>query len=55
MLRSRPTIYGWQALGEDLALLQRASDLLTKVGVVAPGLVCDGEVARHKQDALRVS
>jgi hypothetical protein len=33
-------------LPEDLALLQKASDLLTKFGVVGPSKVCDGEPAR---------
>jgi len=33
-------------LEEDLALLQKASDLLTKFGVVAASKVCDGEPAR---------
>jgi hypothetical protein len=33
-------------LTEDLSLLQKASDLLTKYGVVSPSLVCDGEPAR---------
>jgi len=35
-------------LEEDLALLQKASDLLTKFGVVAASQVCDGEPARIK-------
>jgi hypothetical protein len=42
-----PAICGRSGLWEKTALLQRASDLLTKVGVVAPSLVCDGEVARQ--------
>ena len=33
-------------LPEDLALLQEASDILTKFGVVGPSKVCDGEPAR---------
>jgi hypothetical protein len=33
-------------LAEDLALLQKASDLLTQLHVVAPSAVCDGEPAR---------
>ena len=33
-------------LAEDLALLQEASDLLTKFGVVGPSKICDGEQAR---------
>jgi hypothetical protein len=33
-------------LAEDLALLQTASDALTKYGIVAPSQVCDGEPAR---------
>ena len=46
-LRSRPgNLVPQRALGEDLALLQEASDLLTKTNVVAPSLVCDGEPAR---------
>jgi hypothetical protein len=46
-LRSRPgNLRPQWALGEDLALLQKASDLLTAVGVVAPSQVCDGEAAR---------
>jgi hypothetical protein len=48
-LRSRPgNLRPQRALGEDLALLQQASDLLTAVGVVAPSLVCDGEAARQR-------
>jgi len=35
-------------LDEDLALLQKASDLLTGLGVVAASQVCDGEPARIK-------
>jgi len=35
-------------LAEDLALLQKASDLLTDLGVVAGSQVCDGEPARIK-------
>ena len=47
VLRSQPgTITNQQPLAEDLALLQKASDLLTKFGVVGPSLVCDGEPAR---------
>ena len=47
VLRSKPgTIANQQPLAEDLALLQEASDLLTKFGVVGPSLVCDGEPAR---------
>ncbi|MHA7927727.1 MAG: DUF4336 domain-containing protein, partial [Marinobacter sp.] len=37
-----------RALAEDLALLQKASDLLTKYNIVGPSLVCDGEPARNK-------
>jgi Domain of unknown function (DUF4336) len=33
-------------LAQDLALLQAASDILTKYGIVAPSQVCDGELAR---------
>ena len=35
-----------RTLPEDLALLQKASDSLTKLGVVGPSQVCDGEPAR---------
>jgi Domain of unknown function (DUF4336) len=35
-----------RALPEDLALLQKASDILTDLHVVSPSLVCDGELAR---------
>lgn len=35
-----------RALPEDLALLQKASDILTDLHVVGPSLVCDGEPAR---------
>lgn len=50
-LRSNPqgegaVVYPQRALAEDLALLQEASDLLTKFGVVAPSQVCDLEPAR---------
>lgn len=46
-LRSRPgQLVPQRALGQDLALLQEASDILTRLGVVAPSLVCDGEPAR---------
>ena len=38
--------YRQRPLEEDLALLQKASDLLTDLGVVGPSLVCDGEGAR---------
>ena len=48
-LRSRPgNLFPQRALAEDLALLQTASDALTKFGVVAPSQVCDGEPARKK-------
>ena len=48
-LRSRPQkLVPQRALAEDLALLQKASDILTKYGVVAPSKVCDGEPARIK-------
>ena len=47
-LRSRPdNLVPQRALAEDLALLQKASDLLTKYGVVAKSVVCDGEPARR--------
>ncbi len=35
-------------LAEDLALLQSASDILTRFGVVGESQVCDGEPAREK-------
>jgi hypothetical protein len=35
-----------RALPQDLALLQQASDILTRYGVVSPSQVCDGEPAR---------
>jgi hypothetical protein len=48
MLRSQPdNIKPQRALAEDLALLQKASDLLTRYGVVGPSLICDGEPARR--------
>jgi Domain of unknown function (DUF4336) len=48
-LRSRPdNLVPQRALAEDLALLQKASDLLTSYGVVSPSQVCDGEPARIK-------
>jgi hypothetical protein len=48
-LRSRPErLVPQRALAEDLALLQKASDLLTRAGIVAPSQVCDGEPARQK-------
>lgn len=48
-LRSRPEkLIPQRALVEDLALLQKASDLFTKYGIVAPSLVCDGEEARQR-------
>ena len=48
-LRSRPgNLVPQRALAEDLALLQTASDLLTKYHIVAPSQVCDGEPARTK-------
>jgi len=48
VLQSDPKgqIIGQRPLGEDLALLQKASDLLTKLGVVDVSKVCDGESAR---------
>ena len=46
-LRSRPgKLVPQRALAEDLALLQKASDRLTELGVVAPSEICDGEPAR---------
>jgi hypothetical protein len=48
MLRSKPNNpYPQRPLPEDLALLQKASDLLTHLGVVGPSKVCDGEPARQ--------
>ena len=48
-LRSRPgNLVPQRPLAEDLALLQKASDLLTNLNVVGPSLVCDGEPARVK-------
>lgn len=47
MLRSSPTgPMSRRPLAEDLALLQKASDLLTDLHIVGPSLVCDGEPAR---------
>jgi hypothetical protein len=46
-LRSTPTnLRPQRPLGEDMALLQKASDLLTDLKIVGPSLVCDGEAAR---------
>jgi hypothetical protein len=46
-LRSRPGhLMPQRPLAEDLALLQQASDLLTRAHIVGPPLVCDGEPAR---------
>ena len=49
VLRSNPNkgvIYKQRPLEEDLALLQKASDLLTTLNVVDVSKVCDGEGAR---------
>ncbi|KAL3945011.1 MAG: hypothetical protein SGBAC_000932 [Bacillariaceae sp.] len=47
VLRSTPNNPKAQRpLAADLALLQRASDGLTDLGVIAPSSVCDGEQAR---------
>jgi hypothetical protein len=47
VLRGKPgDIQSQRTLPEDLALLQKASDSLTEIGVVGPSLVCDGEPAR---------
>jgi len=48
VLSSKPSkmIQNYRIIPQDLALLQKASDVLTKYGVVAPSQVCDGEVAR---------
>jgi hypothetical protein len=46
-LRSSPgNVKPQRPLPQDLALLQEASDLLTKFHIVAPSQVCDGEEAR---------
>jgi hypothetical protein len=46
-LRSTPKdLRSQRPLAEDLALLQKASDLLTDLHVVGPSLICDGEAAR---------
>ena len=48
-LRSDPktgNIKDQRALAEDLALLQKASDILTDFGIVGVSEVCDGEPAR---------
>lgn len=46
-LRSSPgNLKPQRPLAEDLALLQKASDLLTNLKVVGPSLVCDCEAAR---------
>ena len=42
-----PQQYPQRALAEDLALLQKASDLLTQYNIIAPSLVGDGEPARQ--------
>jgi Domain of unknown function (DUF4336) len=48
MLRSLPgNPKPQRALPEDLALLQKASDVLTQTGVVGPSVICDGEPARR--------
>ena len=39
---------GQRPLAEDLALLQKASDILTQFGVVGTSQVCDGEPARKE-------
>lgn len=55
-LRSTPeNLVPQRALAEDLALLQAASDLLTKYGVVAPSQICDGEPARQQGRFASVS
>jgi len=47
VLRSNPiNSKSQRPLAEDLALLQKASDLLTNLKIVGPSLVCDGETAR---------
>ena len=48
VLRSTPTsLKSQRPLAEDLALLQKASDVLTDFGVVGRSKVCDGEAARR--------
>lgn len=48
-LRSQPgKVIPQRPLAEDLALLQKASDELTKLGIVAPSQICDGEEARFR-------
>jgi len=48
VLRSTPTnLKSNGPLAEDLALLQKASDVLTDLKVVKPSQVCDGEAARR--------
>lgn len=48
VLRSTPTsLKSQRPLAEDLALLQKASDLLTDFKVVGSSQVCDGEAARR--------
>jgi len=48
-LRSRPgSLKSQRPLAEDLALLQKASDILTDFGVVGVSKVCDGEPARFE-------
>ena len=44
--RGPGSIRSQRALPEDLALLQKASDTLTELGIVGPSQVCDGEPAR---------
>jgi hypothetical protein len=44
--RGPGSIQSQRPLAEDLALLQKASDLLTDLKVVGPSQVCDGEPAR---------
>ena len=47
VLRSSETnLKSQRPLAEDLALLQKASDILTDLKIVGPSQVCDGEAAR---------
>lgn len=47
VLRSSPgKVRQQRPLAEDLVLLQEASDVLTKFGIVSSSRVCDGEPAR---------
>ena len=49
VLKNKPggKLIAQRPLPEDLALLQKASDALTTLGVVGDSQVCDGEPARE--------